>query len=200
VAFTGTAVVTAAILIVIGWQAHWPGAVFGTSRSQVAQLGAGTRIGSASVGASQAPSSLAASATSAAPAASLAATSPAVTQPSGPPPSSPPPASTVPASTPPAGPATGPAATVEAYFAAITAQDYATAWRLGGRNTGTSYADYVAGFNGTATDTVTIVSVTGDVVTARLVADQADGTVKTFGGSYTVAGGVIIQFSVRQIS
>jgi serine/threonine protein kinase len=40
----------------------------------------------------------------------------------------------------------------------------------------------------------------GDVVTAQLAAEQTNGTVKTYQGSYTVEGGVITQFSVQQVS
>jgi hypothetical protein len=102
-----------------------------------------------------------------------------------------------PASTP---SASGPAATVDAYFAAITARDYTEAWQLGGQNLGASYAAFVSGFNGTAKDTVTILSVAGDVVTARLLAYQTDGTVKTYQGTYTVQNGEISQSNVQQVS
>ncbi len=94
---------------------------------------------------------------------------------------------------------TGPAATVNAYFTALNDHDYAEAWDLGGRNTGSSYTDYVNGFSTTARNTVTIVSVSGNVVTARLTAPQTDGTVKTFQGTYTVNDGVITQFNVQQV-
>jgi hypothetical protein len=92
------------------------------------------------------------------------------------------------------------AATVRAYYAAINNHRYARAWRLGGRNTGQTYHAFVSGFAGTAHDTVTIQSVSGDVVTAQLAAQQTDGTVKTYRGSYTVEGGVITQFDVQQVS
>jgi len=92
------------------------------------------------------------------------------------------------------------AATVRAYYTAINNHRYARAWRLGGRNTGETYRAFVSGFATTAHDTVTIQSVSGDVVTAQLVAEQTDGTVKTYQGTYTVEGGVITQFSVRQVS
>jgi hypothetical protein len=106
--------------------------------------------------------------------------------------------STVPA--PPSPPPPGVlAATVRAYYAAINNHRYARAWRLGGRNAGETYRAFVSGFATTAHDTVTIQSVSGDVVTAQLVAEQTDGTVKTYQGSYTVEGGVITQFSVRQV-
>jgi hypothetical protein len=91
------------------------------------------------------------------------------------------------------------AATVRAYYAAINHHRYARAWRLGGRNTGQPYHAFVSGFAGTAHDTVTIQSVSGDVVTAQLAAQQTNGTVKTYQGSYTVEGGVITQFNVQQV-
>jgi len=93
-----------------------------------------------------------------------------------------------------------PTATVRAYVAAINGHHYARAWRLGGRNTGGSYPAFVSGFTGTAKDTLTIVSVSGDVVTARLSARQADGTVSTYQGTYTVHHGVITGFDVVQLS
>ena len=93
-----------------------------------------------------------------------------------------------------------PAATVRAYVAAINGHHYARAWRLGGRNAGGSYAGFVSGFSGTAKDTLTIVSVSGDVVTARLGAQQTDGTVDTYLGTYTVQHGVITGFDVGQVS
>jgi eukaryotic-like serine/threonine-protein kinase len=100
------------------------------------------------------------------------------------------------------GPAIGdPATVVTAYFSAITAKRYARAWELGGVNTGTgSYGAFVAGFATTASDQVTILSVSGNVVTARLTALHTDGSAHTFKGTYTVAGGAIVQFDVQQIS
>jgi serine/threonine protein kinase len=92
------------------------------------------------------------------------------------------------------------AATVRAYYAAINHHHYARAWRLGGRNTGETYHAYISGFAGTAHDAVTIQSVSGDVVTGQLDAQQTNGTVKTYQGSYTVEGGVITRFNVRQVS
>lgn len=93
----------------------------------------------------------------------------------------------------------GPAATVRAYIAAINDHDYARAWSIGGQNTGWSYSSFVSGFSTTARDTLTILSVSGDVVTARLTAQQTDGTVKTYQGTYTVQNGVIIGFDVQQV-
>ena len=94
---------------------------------------------------------------------------------------------------------TGPAAAVLAYVAAINGHDYALAWWLGGRNTGLSYPSFVSGFSTTVRDTLTILSVSGETVTARLTAQQTDGHVDTYQGTYTVDGGVIIGFHVRQV-
>ena len=94
---------------------------------------------------------------------------------------------------------TGPAATVLAYVAAINGHDYALAWLLGGRNTGLSYPSFVSGFSTTVRDTLSILSVSGETVTARLTAQQTDGHVDTYQGTYTVDGGVIIGFHVRQV-
>jgi serine/threonine-protein kinase len=92
------------------------------------------------------------------------------------------------------------ATTVRAYYAAINHHRYLRAWRLGGRNTGETYPAFVSGFTGTAHDGVTVQSVSGNVVTAQVAAEQANGTVKTYQGTYTVAGGVITQFAVHQVS
>ena len=108
------------------------------------------------------------------------------------------PASSGPPTAPP--PPDAPAATVRAYYTAINNHRYARAWQLGGRNSGTTYQDFVSGFATTAHDTVTIQSVSGDVVTAQVTAEQTDGTVKTYQGTYTVNGGVITQFNVQQTS
>jgi hypothetical protein len=91
-----------------------------------------------------------------------------------------------------------PAQTVTAYFAAINGHHYGRAWNLGGRNSPSpSYADFVHGYDTTARDTVTIVSVSGHVVTARLSAQQTDGTVQLYQGTYTVSHGVITVFDVH---
>jgi hypothetical protein len=43
------------------------------------------------------------------------------------------------------------------------------------------------------------VSIGGEVVTARLNAQQTDGTVNTYRGTYTVHHGVIVGFDVLQV-
>jgi hypothetical protein len=88
---------------------------------------------------------------------------------------------------------------VQAYFTAINRHQYRRAWRLGGRYTGISYAEFVSGFAGTAHDAVTILSVAGHVVTARLRARQTDGSVKHYQGTYRVSHGVITGFNVAQV-
>jgi hypothetical protein len=98
------------------------------------------------------------------------------------------------------GQARGPAATVEGYFTAITRKDYARAWALGGRSINTSYRSFAQGLRRTDRDTVTILSVSGPDVRARLKARETDGTVQTFQGTYVVHDGVITQFRVRRIS
>jgi transcriptional regulator with XRE-family HTH domain len=94
---------------------------------------------------------------------------------------------------------TGPAATVRAYIAAINDHHYARAWHLGGRNAGGSYSAFVSGFSTTARDTLAIASVSGDVVTAQLTAQQTDGTTTVYQGTYTVGNGVITGFDVLQV-
>jgi hypothetical protein len=89
-----------------------------------------------------------------------------------------------------------PSQVVQAYYQAINEHQYRTAWDLGGKNTHTTYDSYVAGFNGTASDVVEILSVSGNVVTAQLTANQTDGSAKVYAGTYTVAGGQITGFNV----
>ncbi|MBR7838316.1 hypothetical protein KDL01_33915 [Actinospica durhamensis] len=96
--------------------------------------------------------------------------------------------------------ATGPAAVVLAYFAAIDRRDYETAWSLGGDNLGESYDGFVNQFSNTAQDTVTVTSVDGDAVSADLVAQNDDGTTQDFAGTYTVTSGAITTFDVQQTS
>ena len=111
------------------------------------------------------------------------------------PPTSPP--TSHPATSAPAVAAT-PVATVRAYFAAINAHDYAKAWALGGKNTGSSsYSGFVNGFNDTAKDDVTVVSVVGNVVTVKLAATQTDGSVQHYQGTYTVTNGIITQGHIQ---
>jgi hypothetical protein len=95
---------------------------------------------------------------------------------------------------------TGPASTVAAYYAAINAKNYRLAWNLGGSTTTASYSEFTAGFGTTSKDTFTLISVSGDVVTGRLSALQANGTTQVYEGTYTVAGDFIKKFNIQQIS
>jgi hypothetical protein len=93
-----------------------------------------------------------------------------------------------------------PSQVVQAYYQAINQKQYQRAWALGGKNTGQSYSSFVAGYQGTASVAVQINSVSGDVVTVQLTANQTDGTVKTYAGTYTVQDGVITVPDVHQTS
>ena len=95
---------------------------------------------------------------------------------------------------------TGPASTVEAYYAAINAKNYRLAWKLGGSSATTSYSEFAAGFSTTSKDAFTLISVSGDVVTGRLSALQSDGSTQVYEGTYTVSGNFITQFNVQQVS
>ncbi|MGH3276452.1 MAG: protein kinase domain-containing protein [Streptosporangiaceae bacterium] len=93
-----------------------------------------------------------------------------------------------------------PVRVVRAYFRAINGHRYRDAWLLGGHNIHITYANYVAGFAGTAHDAVQILRVSGNVVTARITATQTNGTVKVFAGTYTVQEGQITVFNVARKS
>jgi Protein kinase domain len=91
-----------------------------------------------------------------------------------------------------------PVETVRAYFTAINQHRYGAAWKIGGL--GEQFSTFEAGYAGTKHDSVTILSTVGNVVTARLVAKQTDGSVKTYEGTYTVTRGVITKADVQQTS
>ncbi len=201
------AAVLVGVLAVVGWRADWPSAVFGARQqvafSQTRQVGT-SQTGTRQVGTSRPgdPGSGRHQPGRASPSPAPAPTS-SQAQPPGSTPVTTPTESpgTAGAGGAPTGTAAGPAAVVRGYFAAITAKRYADAWKLGGVNTGMgSYDAFVAGFTTTASDKVTILAVNGDVVTARLVATQTDGSAKTFQGTYTVETGAIVRFDVQQIS
>jgi Protein kinase domain len=92
-----------------------------------------------------------------------------------------------------------PATVVRRYYAAISRRAYRRAWLLGGDHTPSSYSQFVAGYSGTQRDEVTILSSSGDQVTAKFAALQTDGSVKYYRGSYVVLSGVITSFSVTQV-
>ncbi|MCQ4081319.1 hypothetical protein NGB36_12080 [Streptomyces sp. RB6PN25] len=87
---------------------------------------------------------------------------------------------------------------VQDYYAAINAHDYARAWGLGGKNLGTSYDSFVNGFSNTASDSVTVTSVSGDTVSVKIDATQTDGSHRYFTGTYTVSNGTIASANIHQ--
>lgn len=93
-----------------------------------------------------------------------------------------------------------PTSVVNDYFTAINAQDYARAWALGGKHLDSSYSSFVNGFADTSADVVRILSTGPSSVTLHLDAVQDDGSVKSFEGTYTVAGGEITRASVHAVA
>jgi eukaryotic-like serine/threonine-protein kinase len=96
----------------------------------------------------------------------------------------------------------GPAAVVQAYYAAINDHNCGTAWSLGGDNisaaNGQTYQQFCQGFSATSRDVLTIDSVAGDTVTVTILAEHTDGSSQTFQGSYVVSNGVIDSASIQQ--
>jgi hypothetical protein len=95
--------------------------------------------------------------------------------------------------------AASPPMVVKRYYAAVSRRAYERAWKLGGDNTKTSYTQFVAGYGGTRRDVVTILTWTGNQVTAKIAAFQANGAVKEYQGTYLVRSGVITSFNVHQV-
>ncbi len=94
-----------------------------------------------------------------------------------------------------------PNSVVSAYYNAVNKHDYATAYRLNEpAQNSKSYAAFKQGFTGTQHVSLTITSVSGDLVSFDLTAGQTDGTVKTYTGTYTVRNGKIVAASVRETS
>ncbi|MFE7173738.1 hypothetical protein [Streptomyces sp. NPDC057616] len=75
---------------------------------------------------------------------------------------------------------------VQQYYAAVNAQEYQTAWELGGRNMSTSYDDFVAGYADTMYTQAQVTSTDGDTVHVRVDAERYDGSTAAYTGSYTV--------------
>lgn len=194
---TGAAVAIVGLTILAGWLLGWPPQLFTSHEADVAASKPATSTLPAAHQAPAAGSPAAGSSLAGSPAAVPVPADPSPATPATPA-SAPAQASGPTATSAPAPSSTGPAAVVQDYFAAINAHDYARAWRLGGKVASPSYQAFVAGFHGTAKDTVTIISVEGGQVTAQLEADQTDGTVKDFSGVYTIAGGIIIHAQVEQ--
>ncbi|MGY6025958.1 hypothetical protein [Streptomyces spinosirectus] len=88
---------------------------------------------------------------------------------------------------------------VRAYYDAINAHHYRTAWNLGGKRFSPTYGSFVAAFAGTAHDRLQILRVSGPTVAVRLEATQTSGAVKLYSGTYQVSGGVITGARMRQV-
>jgi len=79
----------------------------------------------------------------------------------------------------------------EAYYVAINAGDYQTAWNLGGDNLDPTYTAFVDGFASTSHDSLTITASQGDTISVQLNATQSNGSDQTYSGTYIVTGGHI---------
>jgi hypothetical protein len=91
-----------------------------------------------------------------------------------------------------------PAAAVTAYFNAINNHQYRTAWNIDQyEHSFKNFTTFRQGFAGTQYDQLTIVSVSGDVVTIQLAAHQTDGTVNNYSGTYTVQNGVFTRSNIQ---
>ncbi|MBY8338423.1 hypothetical protein LXH13_04395 [Streptomyces spinosirectus] len=78
---------------------------------------------------------------------------------------------------------------VEQYYAAVNAQDYASAWALGGKNLSPSYDAFVDGYADTTYTQAQVTSTDGETVYVRLDALRDDGSTAVYTGSYTVDTG-----------
>jgi len=95
--------------------------------------------------------------------------------------------------------ATSPEGVVTRFYGAINSHRYAVAYRLDSQVRSTeSFATFKQGYAGTQHDTLTITGVSGDTVSFRLTADQTDGSVKYYTGTYTVRSGQIVASNVAQ--
>jgi hypothetical protein len=106
---------------------------------------------------------------------------------------------------PPAAPAAAqapdPADVVREFYADLNTGNYSAAWSIGGDNVaGTDYYSWAAGYAGTVSVTGTAVDAGGGVVDVEFAADQADGSMRAYSGTYTVSGGVIVSADVTQTS
>ena len=102
-------------------------------------------------------------------------------------------------------PLTNGAAVVTQYYQDVSDKNYAAAWAIGGSNlaaeNGQTYASWVAGY----ADTTASISITSygtwsnGTVWCYISAVQYSGAVNTYYGTYTVANGVIVSASIRQV-
>jgi serine/threonine-protein kinase len=95
----------------------------------------------------------------------------------------------------------GPVYVVTAYYDAVNNHDYAIAYRLNGpARRSETYEAFRQGFTGTQHDALRITGVSGHQVSFDLTAEQTDGTVKTYTGTYIVRNGEIADANVRRTS
>jgi hypothetical protein len=102
-------------------------------------------------------------------------------------------------------PLTNAVAVVTQYYQDVSDKNYAAAWAIGGSNlaaqNGQTYASWVAGY----ADTTASISITSygtwsnGTVWCYISAVQNSGAVNTYYGTYTVANGVIVSASIRQV-
>jgi hypothetical protein len=99
---------------------------------------------------------------------------------------------------PPTAPPSGPAAVVEAYYAAIERRDYQTAFNLRADSAGGSVSGFASGYATTASVVLKVTSVNGDTVYIQLTAQQIDGSVLNYSGYYVVRNGLITSANISQ--
>ena len=102
-------------------------------------------------------------------------------------------------------PLTNGVAVVTQYYQDVSDKNYAAAWAIGGSNlaaeNGQTYASWVTGY----ADTTASISITSygtwsnGTVWCYISAVQYSGAVNTYYGTYTVANGVIVSASIRQV-
>jgi hypothetical protein len=171
-------VALAGILALAGWQLRWPTSVFG-ARQAASSLHVSHRPSGHTGLPQPATSPPPPSPTSSAPSQGVTSATPA--------------SSVTPAA------AGGAVAVLQDYVAAINRKDYGRAWQLDSSNAHSTYAVFVAGFDGTVKDTLKILNVSGNVVTARLTAVHSNGKVQVFQGTYTIRHGIIATSNVHLI-
>ncbi|HKR69934.1 MAG TPA: serine/threonine-protein kinase [Streptosporangiaceae bacterium] len=108
--------------------------------------------------------------------------------------------SSSPRQSPPSSPAAAsPDNVVTDYYNAINDHDFRTAYKLNEKaQSDESFNAFKLGFTGTKYDNLTITGVTGDNVSINLTANQTDGSVKTYEGTYKVRHGKIVDASIKQ--
>ncbi len=91
-------------------------------------------------------------------------------------------------------------AIVRQFYQEINNRDFADAWNLGGVDiAGTTYRNWVAGYATTAHVTLlSVIADNGTVVHVHFVSTLQNGTLRTYGGTYTVIDGVIVSASISQ--